>query len=139
MLVRQELLDFLAKEGLTVVNVTHVFEGCQGGTSHTSSSIIIVSHMAKRIKKKDESRAAKPVGSRLGHASATPGPGATTRLCVLGEPADIPRGGAAPTAGEPAETRWSSRNRIHFWLSIQKHVLRELIRGFSEMDPRAYM
>lgn len=52
MLVRQELLDFLAKEGLTVVNVTHVFEGCQGGTSHTSSSIIIVSHMAKRIKKK---------------------------------------------------------------------------------------
>ncbi|CAJ1357968.1 unnamed protein product [Effrenium voratum] len=34
MLVRQELLEFLAADGCTVINVTHVFEGCAGWATH---------------------------------------------------------------------------------------------------------
>ncbi|CAJ1377845.1 unnamed protein product [Effrenium voratum] len=34
MLVRQDLLDFLAADGCTVINVTHVFEGCAGWATH---------------------------------------------------------------------------------------------------------
>ncbi|CAL1146180.1 unnamed protein product [Cladocopium goreaui] len=34
MLVRQDLLDFLASESCTVLNVTHVFDACEGWATH---------------------------------------------------------------------------------------------------------